>query len=47
MTLAATKCTSLTTNPPSFKKRKKVIFCNFYTCNPEKVSAYHTGSAFT
>lgn len=25
---------------------KSNIF-NFYTCNPEKVSMYHTGSAFT
>ena len=28
-------------------KRKKKIFFIFYTCIPEKVSAIHTGSAFT
>ena len=28
-------------------KRKKAIFFIFYTCIPEEVSAYHTGSAFT
>ena len=28
-------------------KRKKVYFKFFYTCIPEIISAYHTGSAFT
>ena len=28
-------------------RKKKVIYFNFYTCIPEKVAAYHTGSAFT